>query len=371
MILRYYPTKDSTIYEKAPSTNAGVDQILEITKQGATGNTGGAVTSSYNSRILLDFDYTAISSSIVALGYDPNEFEFGLKLYATEASEIPLEYSLEAYPVSGSWSMGTGKAANIPATTEGVSWYYKSGKTDLTSAWATESFATNVTASWQVNPGGGTWYTSSVASQSFNYTTTDVDMNITDIVHEIQSASFDFNGLVLKKNDTAEQSLTTIGALRFYSKETNTIYSPVVEAKYDDSINTGSADLIDVDEEFNIIASNLRPVYKEGARPTLKFSSRYRYPPSAFQTSSVFLNNYKLPENTQYAVYYAQSDDAVINFSEYTKLSTNDGGSYFKLHLDSFQPERYYRIMIKVPATDGVSYDIYDKDWIFKIERNQ
>ena len=57
MILRYYPTKDTTIYEKAPSTNAGIDEILEITKIPATGTTGGSVTGSYNSRILLDFDY--------------------------------------------------------------------------------------------------------------------------------------------------------------------------------------------------------------------------------------------------------------------------------------------------------------------------
>lgn len=371
MILRYYPTKDSTIYESAPTANAGIDQMLEITKTPEQASTGAAVSSSTNSRILLDFDYNTISQSIVSLGYDPNLFNFGLKLYTTEASEIPLDYSLEAFPISGSWNMGTGRAENKPVTTEGVSWYYRDGKTDIASAWPTSSLGVNVTASWQVNPGGGNWYTSSMASQSFNYTTTDIDMDITSIVGKVQSGSLNFKGLIVKRDEASEQSLQALGSLRFYSKESNTIYSPVIEARYDDSVDTGSALLIDVDEEFNIVASNLRSSYKEGARPTLKFSSRYRYPPSAFQTSSVFLDNYKLPTNTQYAIYYAQSDDVVLNFSEYTKLSTNDGGSYFKLHLDSFQPERYYRIMLKVPSTDGVSFDIYDKDWIFKIERNQ
>ena len=370
MILRFYPTKDTTIYENDPERNTGRDQVLEIIKVSATGSGGGAVTASYNSRILLDFDYTAISSSIVSLGYDPNDFDFGLKLYATEAEEIPLEYSLEAYLVSGSWEMGVGRKSTTPATTEGTSWYYRAGKTDLYNIWATESYAAQVTASWQVNPGGGNWYTSSIASQSYNYTTTDVDMDITPLVREIQSGSIDFNGIIIKKNLDAEQNLQTIKALRFYSKETQTIYSPVIEAKYNDSVTTGSLTIIDTDEEYNVICTNLRQRYKEGARPKLNFAPRYRYPVLTYQTSSLFLDQYRLPSGSQYAIKFAHSEDDVIGFSPYTSLSHDDKGSYVKLHLDSFQPERLYRILIKVPQDDGVSYDIYDRNWIFKVERN-
>ena len=81
MILRFYPTKDATIYENSPETNTGLDSVLEISKLAATGSTGAAATSSFNSRILLDFDYTAISKSIVDLGYDPNTFDFGLRCF--------------------------------------------------------------------------------------------------------------------------------------------------------------------------------------------------------------------------------------------------------------------------------------------------
>ncbi len=65
MILRFYPTKDSTIYEQYPVRNTGLDAILEINKK-IIGS------SSYNSRVLVDFDYANISSSIVGLGYNPN-----------------------------------------------------------------------------------------------------------------------------------------------------------------------------------------------------------------------------------------------------------------------------------------------------------
>lgn len=369
MILRFYPSKDTTIYENDPERNTGLDQILELIKVAATGSSGGAVTSSYNSRILLDFDYTTISSSIVNLGYDPNLFDYGLKLYATEAEEIPIEYTLEAYPISGSWEMGVGKKATSPATTEGTSWYYRAGKTDLYNIWSTSSYSAGVTASWQVNPGGGNWYTASLATQSFNYTTTDVDMDITSIVREIQSGSFDFNGILIKKNETAEQNLQKLKALRFYSKETQTIYSPVIEARFNDSTTTGSAAIIDTEEEFNIICTNIRERYKEGARPKINFAPRYRYPASVYQTSSLFLDQYRLPSGSQYSIRYAHSEDEVIGFSDYTSLSHDGKGSFVRLHLDSFQPERYYRILVKVPLEDGVSYDIYDRNWVFKVER--
>ena len=66
------------------------------------------------------------------MGYDPNAFDFGVKLYATEASEIPIDYSLEAFAISQSWDMGVGRLTNFPITKEGASWAYRDGeKTDF------------------------------------------------------------------------------------------------------------------------------------------------------------------------------------------------------------------------------------------------
>jgi hypothetical protein len=90
-----------------------------------------------------------------------------------------------------------------------------------------------------------------------------------------------------------------------------------------------------------------------------------------FATSSAQLDVYRLPTGSQYAVYLAKSDDAIVNFSNYTKLSSDSNGSYFRLNLSSFQPEQYYRLLFKIPQSDGVSYDIYDNNFIFKVERNQ
>ena len=64
------------------------------------------------------------------------------------------------------------------------------------------------------------------------------------------------------------------------------------------------------------------------------------------------------------------NDDVVIGFSDYTKLSADSTSNYIKLHLDSFQPERYYKLLFKVPNSGSSSaYQIYDNKWIFKVTR--
>jgi len=370
MILKFYPTKDATIYEQYPNRNTGLDAILEISKNLVA--TGSAISGSYNSRILLDFDYVTISSSIVNLGYDPNNFQYSLKMYVAEAKEIPVNYTLYAYPISGSWNMGIGRYGNIPQTTAGVSWRYQQTADDLATAWSTSSYTTTVTASWATTAGGGTWYTSSVASQSFDYTTSDIDMDITSIVNSIQSGSINFNGIIIKKSDTDETSANIFNSLKFFSKDTHTVYLPVIEAKYDDSVSTAALTQLDTEEDYNIIFTNLRTAYSENSTPKIRISARYQYPTPVFQTSSLFLTSYRLPTGSQYAIYSAHSDDVIINFSDYTKLSDDATSNYVKLHLDSFQPERYYKMLIRVPNSGSVNtYQVYDNKWIFKVTRGQ
>lgn len=366
MILRFYPTKDASIYELYPNKNTGLDSVLELSKT-VIG------TGSYNSRILLNFDYADISASIVGLGYDPNKFDYSLKLYATEVSEIPTDYTLYCYPVSGSWSMGIGRYYNTPETTEGVSWYYKQGLlTSASSAWPLSGFGATSTASWSSVPGGGTWYTSSFGSQSFSYNVADIDMDITSIIRKVQSGSLTFDGLMLKKSSADENSLSTFNSIKFFSKDTNTVYLPTIEAKFDDSVyNSGSLSLLDTTQEISLVASNLKPAYNELTTAKLRFAARYKYPPLTFATSSEYLISYRLPVGSQYALYYAESHDPVMDFSVYNKVSVDTISNYIKLHIDSLMPERYYKILIKVPNSENESdYEIIDQDWIFKVKRS-
>lgn len=362
MVLRFYPTKDATIYEAYPNKNTGLDAILELSKNITTAGAS-------NSRILLDFDYTKISSSIATLGISPNSCSFGLKLYTATANEIPTNYTIYAYPIANTWDMGVGRNSNIPITTTGVSWIYRESEDITATSWPTSSFPANTTASWTVAAGGGLWYTSSVASQSFSYTTTDINMDVTNIIQGVQSGSFPFYGFLIKKSDTDETSAKLFNSLKFFSKDTNTVYLPVLEVKYDDSVNAQTLSPININQENRIILTNLKKEYSENSRPIFRISARPLYPTYAFTTQDVHLTEYRLPTGSQYAVYSAQSEDVVIDFSEYTKISDDASGNYIKLHLDSFQPERYYKLLFRVPNGDG-TYEVYDNKWIFKVARS-
>lgn len=369
MVLRFYPTKDATVYEKYPEINTGLDAVLDISRVLIT---TGSVSSSYNSRALISFNYTAISSSILALGQNPNLFTYKLKLYVTEANEVPLDYSIYCYPISQSWDMGVGRFSNSPATTEGVSWKYRLGKTNLASAWTTSSFAVGTTGSWTNEPGGGTWYTASVATQSFSYTTSDLNIDVSSIVRQVQSGSIVFNGFILKNSPEVEMSTTgSFSSLKFFSMDTHTVYSPVLEASYDDSVSAATLSLINTDENITINAINIKSSYSEASTPLIRFSSRYTYPATSFATSSGYLTRYRLPAGTQYAVKSAHSDDYIIDFDSTTKLSDDATSNYIKLHLDSFQPERYYKVVLKVPNSgSNTVHQIYDAGWIFKVSRS-
>jgi len=374
MIYGIYPLSDATIYEASESTtaglpnpsiiNTGLDAILDISK------TFDGAENPYNSRALLKFDLAAISQSIYA-GQVTNP-RFYLSLYTTEAEEIPVNYTLYAYAVSQSWNMGTGRYSNIPPTTDGVSWTYRLNSTNTGSAWRTASFAAGSTGSFASNRGGGTWYTAYEATQSFSYQTTDVRMDVTNIVRAWLSSSVANDGFVIKKSDIDEASDNTFLSLKFFSRDTNTIYSPKLEVAWDDStIATGSLSPLGDIYSSVIYIKNNQAEYVKDSRVRFRIGARAQYPARAFVTQSSYVtaNNY-LPTSSYYGVKYLDKEDYVIPIDEnYTKISCDSSGNYINLWMDGLQPEIYYRFVFKVVNSTGTLYIDKKRDFIFKITR--
>ena len=50
-----------------------------------------------------------------------------------------------------------------------------------------------------------------------------------------------------------------------------------------------------------------------------------------------------------------------------TKLSADGKSSYFEIDMESLEPERYYKILVK--ATLDGSTIVFDEDYIFKVVR--
>ena len=72
-----------------------------------------------------------------------------------------------------------------------------------------------------------------------------------------------------------------------------------------------------------------------------------------------------------YAIQDLDTEEYVVNFSEeHTKVSCDPSGNFFTLYTAGFQPERYYRLLLKVPNSDGITHELYDNNWIFKVTRS-
>ena len=387
-----YPKIDTTIFEGeiTSSINTGLDQILEVNKF-----MNSAGTTIDVSRVLIQFDYSYISSSVQS-GVIPSDAKYYLNLFDASSTELAVEQSLFAYMISGSWNGGTGTADRDPTISEGARWKYRDNDTTKTQ-WVSGS-----------DTQGGTWYTSSLdsgfnVSSSFDlvYETKDIRMDVTDLVknHIYSSSVFPNYGFILKReNVPTSQSLYSIfdpttasgsaehdtshqGNLKFFSRETNTIFPPKLEVEWDDSNwNTGSLSALsstDLDR-LKVYFKNLKPEYKEKSKVKFRVVGRELYPTRGFDTTPAALTVKYLPSGSRsleqgsyYSVKDAETEDVIIPFSTGSIISCDSTSNYFNLWMDGFQPERFYRFEIKVVSGSGADQTsmIYDDDYTFKVVR--
>jgi hypothetical protein len=179
-----------------------------------------AITDTYTQRALVQFDITKISESIA--NGDIVDPVFKLKLYVAREFNLPIKYNVYAFPISESWVMGNGYVSD-GGSTQGASWIYRDY--DGGTPWATT---------------GSSYIQSLGVTQSFDYQVGDIYMDITPIANAWLSGTVPNNGIVLISSD--EFSPTGSGmALKFFSKDTNTIYEPILDVAWSDfSWSTGS-----------------------------------------------------------------------------------------------------------------------------------
>ena len=140
-VYKIFPEKDTFILSQYPAQNTGRDEILDISNynginvQSSAQGDLPAVT-----RALVQFKTTDINN-IINNTISGSAFQSKLNLYLANAENAPLDYTLEAYPISGAWDMGTGRVSDDPKTQDGCSWGWR-GESG-SNAWVT---------------GGGDWH---------------------------------------------------------------------------------------------------------------------------------------------------------------------------------------------------------------------
>ena len=101
----------------------------------------------------------------------------------------------------------------------------------------------------------------------------------------------------------------------------------------------------------------------------MRFHLRKKYPGTrTFTTSSNYLNVGYFNSTSYYSIRDAHTEEIIIPFDDnFTKLSADRNGMYFKMYMNGLQPERYYRILIKHVNSEGT--EIFDNNYNFKVVR--
>jgi hypothetical protein len=203
-------------------------------------------------------------------------------------------------------------------------------------------------------------------TQSFDYQTSDVRMDVTPIVEAWLTSGIENNGLIVLHSD--ESSSIDYGKLRFFSKETNTIYSPYLDVSWADAIiETGSADPIQLRDAV-VNMKNLAKEYKHGSILRMDVTSRKRYPQKTFTNKlSDYLTPYYLPSSSFYSIKDAETEESVLPYDEYTRLSFDSYGNYFMLDTTGLPQERYYKVEIRSEQSGSIM--TYSIPTAFKISR--
>ena len=373
-----YPESDATLYEALPKNNTGIDEILEVGKR-----LSSISGSNYlKSRSLIKFDMADVNSALTKYNVNIENCKFMLQSAA---------YTINANLVGDAWTNGTGfETTNVPIV-DGACWnspksgsyFWTSGSQDVNISGSSLYISgSGKGGSWLYQSGSGVYGSTSFSqsfsnqpginlNESFSYRPTDLNIDVTGAIKTWISGSggkiIPNFGFLLKFSEENESDTSITGYVRFFSRETHTVYVPKLTMYFDKStFNTGSL------EEYNsdsyTIYTRLKKEYKDSSVSKIRIYSRDKYPQKS-PTNKFPLETVKyLPAGTLYSLKDAATDEVIIPYdSNYTKVSCDETSNFITMDMSGLMPERYYRLEFKI--VNGYMEDFIDDEFYFKIVR--
>jgi len=358
-----YPDVDSTIYEKYPDRNTSIDQIIELTKYTVGERKDDVIDptsaweSNYNSRILIKFDVSEITPDVIT---KPN-FKALLNLTTSEVLSTLNDFSIEVHPIKESWLPGNGNYNDSPEITNGVSWTYKSNLID-SDVWDSSSLE------YVTNNGGGTWQSPS-SSVEVKSPFSDITVEVTNIIEKWVNNEISNNGFIIKHTQENESNSNILGSIKFFSRESHTIYLPKLQLFWDDEIPSSSLEVTIIDPSKSVIFfKNNKEIYSTEENFKLRLGIRELYRTLSYNTQFIENQQNILSDTIYFSIIDQITNHIIIPFNDSLKVMYDSDGYFINVNCNNFLPERYYKIKFKIKTSENII--IIDRDELsFRIKR--
>jgi hypothetical protein len=274
--------------------------------------------------------------------------------------------------------------------------------------------------------GGGSYYTHIErcdqtktpisASYKFSQKTSDVNLDVTEIVKCWMLGDIPNNGLLIKFAQEGRSERNQ--SIKFYSGNTNTIYSPRLRAAYFDYISVaggensmGSGSLSGSLQELKIPSTpmteeelgtqsdekiivgsceqtfaqpdvvtkptptlvgditvkikTIRKKYFNNEQIRFNVSARSKHPTKTFSNKATYSGDSVVGYDMFYSIRDAETNEVLINFDEYSRISNDAKGHFFALDLSGLHVGRFYKFYLLVSGDNG--NEIFEDNRSFEI----
>jgi hypothetical protein len=340
---------DTTLYQRFPTTNSGLDEILEVGKVAAPEDLGIAYTGS-SARTLINF-------TLPASGSTPATASYFLNLKIANAEKLPINQQILVYRVSSSWTEGSGyfiQKNNVRIPLYSGSTYL--GDFDPTKIIATNDGATwrqaTTAVSWSVD-GGSIVTTPSQSVTLSEYPLQDLRIDVSSIMQPVVSQSLNWYGLALRFPPASDNDQTNAGNIKFFSRQTHTVHAPTLEILWNNAVfTTGSLKPIPNTSDIIVVPRNAAETYIRGTKQKIRFVVRDKYPQKNFDATLRYKNKYYLPQTSYVSVVDYQAGTSIVSFDNGSKIECDATGSYFVLDTTPLYKNRYYKISLNINNGD-------------------
>lgn len=365
---RLYIDSDSSISEIYPMYNFGKSSDFEVSNY-----LGDIARGLFNFKTDLESWFEEHSSSEFI-----NESMYELHLIN---SKHPLELedvlTYEIAPLTKAWEEGPGWNLTrdiivYSSSFDEVNWY---------SASHTESWST----------AGGDYDTSSILSYTTSQSAEDIVLGLTNNISEsyatyLATGSFDFYGYIIKLSSSYEEDTELETFKRFYSKQSETVYSPYVEMILDDyvydsrylfihgennylysynSANLVNPPILKIKEpnSGSVVATYTSEkiktgTYKSQLIDTYPSGSEYFTASWCYSASGIEIENYTCSIETQSVNNFKLVTSPIIKKDVYESYSIDDN---IRLNyiFEFFTPGEFYYDYMRDAISDSGSCNIY------------